>query len=130
MFIRFLIVGGAGFCIDAGLTYLLIQLTFAPWLARIPAIALAMVFTWLANRYFTYQVKRVRSASEAVRYAIVALCMALLNYLIYVVLVWYGVWPLAAVTLATACQTLLSFHAYRHFVFRSAKDLVVNNLPE
>lgn len=121
MFIRFLLVGGVGFCIDAGLTYLLIQLTIAPWLARIPAIFLAMVFTWLANRYFTYRVTRARSTIEAMHYSIVALIMALVNYLIYIFLVRYGIWPVAAVTLATACQTMISFHAYRHFVFREAK---------
>ena len=123
MFIRFLLVGGLGFSIDAGLTYLLMQLMLAPWLARIPAIALAMVFTWLMNRYFTYKVEKARSAWEAARYAIVALGMALCNYLIYLLLVHYGVWPLAAVTAATACQTLISFHAYRRLVFKVAKSI-------
>ena len=127
MFIRFLLVGGMGFCIDAGLTYLLIQLTLAPWLARIPAILLAMAFTWLANRYFTYRVNKARSTNEAMRYAFVALIMALINYLIYLFLVRYGVWPVAAVTLATACQTMISFHAYRHFVFSEAKIKMTSN---
>lgn len=126
MFIRFLLVGGLGFCIDAGFTYLLVQLTIEPWLARIPAIFLAMSFTWLANRYFTYRVKKVRSTSEAMRYLLVALVMALFNYLIYFFLVRFGIWPVAAVTLATACQTLISFHAYRYFVFKEAK-LITNS---
>lgn len=120
MFIRFLLVGGAGFCIDAGLTFLLIQLNLAPWLARIPAIFSAMLFTWLANRCFTYQVEHSRSIREGGRYMLVALSMALINYLIYLVLVSYGLWPMLAVTLATACQTILSFHAYRYFVFSDA----------
>lgn len=38
MFRRFLLVGGVGFLIDAGLTRLLIALGLAPWLARVPAI--------------------------------------------------------------------------------------------
>jgi len=29
----------------------------------------------------------------------------------------FGVWPIAAVTIATLFQTVLSFHAYRYFVF-------------
>ena len=121
VFLRFLLVGSSGFIIDAGLTYLLIQLMNAAWLARIPAIVLAMAFTWLANRYFTYEVRKGRSAKEAMCYAIVAIAMALINYLIYFVLVRYGVWPVAAVTLATACQTIMSFHAYRYFVFRQPR---------
>ncbi|MBL1264980.1 GtrA family protein [Methylomicrobium sp. RS1] len=117
MFVRFLFVGGIGFVIDAGITYLLIQQKVAPWGARVPAIILAMTFTWLANRYFTYQVNKPHSASEAVRYGIVSLSMASVNYLVYLLLVHYGVWPVASVTLATAFQTIISFNVYRYFVF-------------
>jgi putative flippase GtrA len=122
VFFRFLLVGGSGFVIDAGLTYLLIRLTVQPWLARIPAILLAMAFTWLANRHFTYEVKREHSVNEAARYAIVAIVMAAGNYLIYLVLVDLGLWPVAAVTAATACQTIMSFHAYRYFVFSEQRQ--------
>jgi putative flippase GtrA len=117
MFFRFLLVGGSGFLIDAGITYLLILLGLPPWLARVPAIALAMAYTWVANRHFTYEVVSARSIGEAIRYAFVAAAMALANYLIYFVLVSKGIWPLVAVTIATACQTILSFHLYRHIVF-------------
>ena len=120
MFLRFLFVGGSGFLIDAGGTYLLIALGIAPWLARIPAIAVAMIFTWVANRHFTYKVTTARSANEAIRYMVVAAVMALLNYLIYLALIEAGIAPVAAVTIATACQTLISFYSYRHFVFRKA----------
>lgn len=122
MFIRFLCVGGAGFCMDAGVTFLLIENGVAAWLARVPAILLAIIFTWLSNRYFTYKVDKPRSAREAARYLLVALTMALINYLIYLLLVDGGLWPVAAVTLATACQTILSFHAYRYFVFNQFAD--------
>lgn len=121
MFFRFLLVGGSGFLIDACVTYLLIQLTVAPWLARIPAILLAMVFTWLANRRFTYDVKKARTKSEAMRYATVAAVMAFINYLIYVVLVSFGAWPVLAVLVATICQAVMSFNAYRYLVFRDSK---------
>jgi putative flippase GtrA len=118
MFFRFLLVGGSGFLIDAGLTYLLISLGLSSWLARIPAMALAMAFTWIANRRFTYEVRVARSVGEGLRYLAVAIAMALFNYLIYLVLVGLGIWPMAALTAATACQTIVSFHAYRRFAFR------------
>lgn len=121
MFMRFLLIGGLGFVIDASVTYMLIVMGFAPWLARIPAILLAMVFTWLGNRQFTYKVKQTRSAAEAMRYAFTAIAMALVNYATFVVLVSYGMWPVAAVIVATACQTILSFHAYRSLVFKDAE---------
>ena len=120
MFFRFLLAGGSGFAIDAGITYLLVWLGVAPWLARMPAILIAMTYTWLANRHFTYKVKKKRSADEAVRYAFAAAAMALLNYLIFVLLVRHGTQPVVAVTLATACQTVLSFQIYRRLVFRDS----------
>ena len=82
MFIRFLLVGGIGFFIDVGTTYLLIQLGISAWSSRIPAILLAMLFTWLANRIFTYKVNRPSSTNEAFRYALVAIFMAFFNYFI------------------------------------------------
>ena len=118
LFFRFLLVGGSGFLIDAGITYLLNSHGASPWLARIPAIALAMAYTWAANRHFTYEVETDRTAAEAIRYATVAASMALLNYSVYFALTSNGVWPVVAVTIATACQTILSFHLYRHIVFR------------
>ena len=117
-FVRFLLVGGSGFVIDAGLTYGLVRMGTPPWLARLPAIACAAVFTWLANRHFTYAVQAGRSAAEALRYAAVAAAMAGLNYAVFLLLLRLGAAPLLAVALATACQTAVSFHAYRRFAFR------------
>ena len=122
MFFRFLLVGGFGFIIDAGITYLLIEMAVDPWIARIPAIFMAMSFTWIANRYFTYQVKKAHSTKEALRYFCVAAVMVLFNYFIYGFLINYRVWPVAAVTIATLCQAIISFHAYRHFVFREESE--------
>jgi len=119
-FLRFLLVGGSGFVIDAGLTYGLVRWGTPPWLARLPAIGCAAVFTWLANRHFTYAVRTAHSAGEALRYAAVAAAMAVLNYGIYLLILRWGAPPLLAVTVATACQTVVSFHAYRRFAFRQA----------
>lgn len=117
MLFRFLLVGLSGFLIDEGLTGLLVQAGAPFWLARPPAIALAMGFTWWANRHFTYEVESARSAREAIRYAAVAMAMAAGNYLIYLTLVVNGIGPMSAVAIATGCQTLISFHLYRHIVF-------------
>ncbi len=122
MFHRFLLVGGVGFVIDAGLTRLLIALGLAPWLARVPAILAAMTFTWLANRRFTYEVKTARSGNEALRYALVGTTMTLVNYCIYLMMINRGVPPLAAITFATACQSVISFLAYRHLVFMDSES--------
>ncbi len=121
MFSRFLLVGGGGFLVDAGLTWMLTSIGVAPWLARVPAILLAMTFTWLANRHFTYQVQSNRTVNEAVRYFLTAAVMASGNYALYLVLVNGGVPAPAGVALSTACQTVFSFFMYRAFVFRKIK---------
>ena len=119
MFFRFLLVGTSGFIIDGGITALLVLQGIEPWLARLPAIASAISWTWLANRYLTYQVKQARSTNEALRYTLVASVMALLNYAMYLGLVRYRLPPLVAVTVASALQTWISFHAYHYFVFKN-----------
>lgn len=112
-------VGGTGFLIDAGITLLLIQIGLDPTFSRIPAICIAALFTWLANRYFTYEIKTSRTTNEAIRYAVVASTMAFLNYTIYLILIQIGLLPVISIIIATALQTIISFHAYRHFVFKS-----------
>lgn len=120
MFIRFLLVGGFGFFIDIGLTYFLISLGVAPWLARPPAIVSAALFTWLANRQFTYKIATEKSTQEAIRYALVAAVVAIMNYSIYMVLISFAIDPALAVAMATAAQTVVSFFAYKWFAFKSS----------
>ena len=120
MFFRFLCVGGIGFIIDIAITYLLIALKADPWIARIPAIFFAMLFTWLANRFFTYEFKKNRSLKEALSYASVSLVVSIFNYAIYVYLVYSGIQPVVAITIATLCQAILSFNLYRRIVFKKS----------
>jgi putative flippase GtrA len=117
-FLRFLLVGGTGFIIDAGLTEVLIHIGAPPSLSRIPAIGLAMLFSWVANRRLTYRVEEKANIQEAGRYFAVAAVMALLNYAMYLALVALAWRPLAAIVVATAAQATLSFYAYRKFAFR------------
>ncbi len=116
-FLRFLVIGGTGFVVDAGLTLLLIRAGLQPWQARVPSILAAMAWTWLANRRFTYRSSDAKSWGEAARYATVALIMACGNYGLFIALVALGMPALASLIVATACQTVVSFWAYKRFVF-------------
>lgn len=117
MFWRFLLVGGIGFLVDAGLTTVFMASGWSPYLARPPAIALAMCATWLLNRSYAFRASNKASVVEAGKYATVALLMALLNYLAYSLMVWAGMMPLAAIVLATALQAVASYWGYRKLVF-------------
>ncbi len=118
MFIRFLIVGGLGFLIDLGVTQALIAAGVHAVAARPPAILLAMAFTWLAHRQYTYRVQARRSGSEALRFAAVSIVMSLLNLALYAALVLAGWNVTAAIVVATLLQAFLSFFGHRLISFR------------
>ncbi|WP_137129702.1 GtrA family protein [Rhizobium sp. FY34] len=119
--IRFLIAGGFGFIIDAGLTYLLISFAgFSPFAARIPAILCAMAFTWAFNRTFTFEPSPHSLAKEGFRYWAVGITSALLNYALYSLLIHRLplLQPVAAVVLSSMAATAYSFFGYSRLVFR------------
>lgn len=123
--IRFLIAGGFGFVIDAGLTYLLItKAGFSPFAARIPAILCAMGFTWAFNRTFTFEPSPHSLAKEGFRYWAVGVTSALLNYAIYSLLIHRlpMLQPVAAVVLSSMAATAYSFFGYSRFVFRHRRS--------
>jgi putative flippase GtrA len=119
MFPRFLVVGSLGFVVDAGLTHLLIYLGLPALWARPPAILAAMLFTWAANRSYTFRSQGGRPVRELSAYALVALVAFALNWGIYAAAIVAGLSTLPAIVLATLCQTGFSFLGYKKLVFRS-----------
>lgn len=115
--VRFLVVGGIGFVVDAGLVYVLSHLGISPIVARIPAIGTAILVTWILNRRLTFEVKRPGSTRELLRYLGVATVSALLNFALYSALVTAGVRPVIAVAAATVALVAFSFFGYRIFAF-------------
>lgn len=116
-FLRFLLVGGLGFLVDVGLTMGLIALDWPAETARIPAIGVAMLCAWLANRAFTFRVAHRGSLVELARYVAVALLASAFNYLIYRLLLGHSMAPLPAIVVATVAQAVFSFLGYRRLVF-------------
>jgi len=120
--LRFGIAGGIGFVVDAGLLTLLLHLTpLGPFIARMIAIAVAMVATWIFNRTFTFDRSPHSLAVEGFRYGSVGITSALVNYGLYAALLLTipALQPLAALVLATAASMFFSFFGYSRFVFRS-----------
>lgn len=117
-FTRFLLVGGLGFLIDAGVTQTFIHLGASPLWSRVPAIVAAMAFTWQCNRPWTYRVAQKAGWHEAGRYLGVACAVALINYGLYSFLVLAGFPAFISIAMATALQTVIGFLGYRRFAFR------------
>lgn len=118
--IFFLIAGGIGFVVDAGILYLLLGLGIDPFTARIFAIAAAMASTFLINRTLTFGASGRSLASEGARYGSVGIASALLNYLVYsgALLIIPSLTPFLALCAGSAAATAFSYTGYSRFVFR------------
>ena len=63
-FLRFAVIGGAAFLVDAGLLYLLIWSGMGPYLGRVISLLTAATCTWLGNRKFTFDTRPKPAAKE------------------------------------------------------------------
>jgi putative flippase GtrA len=115
-FSGFVFVGATGFCIDAILLHLLIELGISQYSARFLSIACAMTVTWILNRQFSFGKSEQRAAREYLRYALVALIAATINYGVYATLV-ASLTPFSAMVAGSIVAMSLSFVGYDRWVF-------------
>lgn len=89
----FVIVGGAGFAVEAILMTALAELAgWSVWYARIPSFTTAVLVTWLLNRSLTFAGRGLqRRSTEAVLYGVIQLCGAGINLAIFAVCLLF--WP-------------------------------------
>jgi putative flippase GtrA len=125
----FVAIGVFGFCIDAGVTYVLAQwFGVAPALARPPAFAIATVVNFALNRSLTFRDSTMPLAQAFVRYVMVCAAGLAVNYAVYLAcialapLVGLAVTP-AILPLFVACGSgaamFLTFIGFRFFAFRA-----------
>ena len=119
-FLRFLIAGGGGFLVDALVLAALMRFTpLGPFPARAIAITLAMGFTFIVNRHFTFERSSRRLLSQGLRYGTVGTVSALTNYALFCALLitMPALQPLVALVLASVAAMGLSFIGYSRLVF-------------
>jgi putative flippase GtrA len=122
-FLRFALVGGTGFLIDAGLlTALHNGAGLDPFTARLVSISVSAFTTWRLNRALTFGASDRSQAVEGMRYALVATLTAGFNYCIYalMLILWPSLLPIAAAIGATLAAMLFSYVGYSRFVFAGA----------
>ncbi len=117
-FLRFVVCGGCGACIDFGMLYLLVH--FVAWpekYALIVSTGLAMVFVFFANRFFTF--KAVGNAgNQAAKFLAVYLVAAFLNYTLSLTFIYFGVHYLIAKALAIGVIMFFNYFSLNGFVFK------------
>jgi putative flippase GtrA len=112
--------GAIAFTVDATVLALLTKgFGVDPLLARLAAIAVAMVAGWQAHRKLTFAVKAPSSIREFMSYAAVAWASAAINYMVYaaVLLLRPGTEPLAALVVASLVAMAVSYLGMRFGVF-------------
>jgi putative flippase GtrA len=119
-FIRFSIIGAAGFMIDVAVLYLAHDLGLDLYSARIVSFISAATFTWAGNRLFTFRGDLRRGRKMAGEWAVYLAAMTLgglINYGTYALLIAFSPLfhdhPWMAVAGGTAGGLLVNFLSAR-----------------
>ena len=115
-FLRFALIGGAGFFVDTGVLYLQHATGLNQYIARFFSFMTAASFTWLGNRYYTFEpgpVRRHSIPAEWLRYVVAMGAGGSLNYAVFAALVAlhesFRQHPWMAVAAGTAAGMSLNF---------------------
>ncbi len=125
-FLRFSLVGGIGFLVDAGLLILLLETTgMGPFVARLFSYLGAATTTWALHRHHTFaEADRHDPARQWMRFVSVNAVGALINYGVYSALILsfdgFRAVPVAALAVASVLALAFNYAASRRFVFNAA----------
>jgi putative flippase GtrA len=121
-FLKFGLVGAAGFLVDAGTLALVLKTTaLDPFSARIIAIGVALCATWLLNRTVTFGKSGHTAGAEAMRYGGVGIAGSVMNYVFYsaVLIAAPQAGAFFALCLASAAVMVFSYFGYSRLVFQA-----------
>ena len=128
-FLRFCLVGGAGFIVDVGVLYLLRDRGIDLYSARVVSFLAAATFTWIGNRWFTFRSGRERAAglhAEWFRYVLAMVIGGGINYGVYALAItWLPVFrqmPWLAVAAGTSAGLMVNFVLARRILYRPGAD--------
>lgn len=126
-FLRYLLVGGLGFLVDAGLLELFIFFDLSVYAARGLSMTLAIGVTYLLHKNFTFTdaVKPAKTSAQAAGFVACQLAAAAINYGLFcgvlAILPVGFVFRMVALCSGVAAGLAFNFVVLRLFVFPRAK---------
>ena len=122
-FLRFCLVGTAGFIVDAGALQAMVTLAGAnPFVARAGSFLAAATFTWWLNRRFTFDVDCAPTRTEWARYMTAMTLGAAVNYGAFaatLLMLPFAVrQPWLGVAAGSVAGLAVNYLTSRHLVFR------------
>lgn len=125
--VRFGLVGIAGFVVDAGLLYLLVD-WIGPFWGRVFSFLSAAVTTWLLNRSFTFADRRSSLSlwRELTRYLFAMFAGGVVNFAAYSLVILNagdkGFWPVLSVASGSVAGMGVNLALARFAIFRDAVE--------
>jgi putative flippase GtrA len=126
-FLRFCVVGAAGFLVDAGILQTLVAgLGLNPYASRLVSFLAAATATWWMNRHYTFVAARKPSRAEWQAYVGLMVLGALINYGAFALCIAFWRLALAQPWLAVAVGSVaglgVNFSTSRLFFRRTDGD--------
>jgi putative flippase GtrA len=127
-FPAFVVVGGIGFIVDAGILAVLVHgYQWGDYTARLVSFAVAVTVTWALNRSYVFNRNRtLNRRSEYTRYLTVQIMGMAINFLVYSLCIasneLMDQWPVLALAVGSAVALLFNFTGARMFVFIGKPD--------
>ncbi len=128
----FVLGGLCALTTDAAVLSLLTYAGLPPLLARLPAIAVAMVVSWLVNRRVTFDMRTPPRLAEFGRFAAVSWTAQAVNYTVFaaVLLAHPATPPVVALVLASLVAMFVSYFGFKYGVFRHSERAPWAGTPE
>lgn len=120
-FMRFVVCGGLGACVDFGTLHLLVA--YAGWEekhALLVSTGLALIFVFFANRFFTFRAHGSRAGKQVIKFLMVYLVAASLNYAFSLGFIAAGAHYLLAKAMAIGLVMFFNYFSLNGFVFKKS----------
>ncbi|BEU99772.1 GtrA family protein [Novosphingobium olei] len=122
-FLRFALVGAAGFLVDAGVLALAVSMGAGLFAGRALSYLVAATFTWACNRRFTFAATQAPSVGEWARFLVANAGGGIVNLGVYSALVvavpLVAHAPVLGVAAGSIAGLTVNFLLSRRFVFRA-----------